>query len=60
MLLHKLNYCGLNGEANDLCRSYLLNRKQYGEFENIKSEESVIPLVFPGVNFGTPLIFLFI
>ena len=27
ILLHKLNYCGLNGEANDLCRSYILQRK---------------------------------
>ena len=29
ILLHKLKYYGLNSAAVDLCRSYLLKRKQY-------------------------------
>ena len=58
ILLHKLNYYGLNGEANDLCRSYLLNHKQYVEFKNIKSKESVIPTGVPQGSILGPLLFI--
>ena len=45
ILLCKLKYYGLHGAALDLCRNYLVNRKQYVEIANIKSEENVIILL---------------
>ena len=47
ILLCKLKYYGLNGAALDLCRNYLVNRKQYVEIANIKSEENFITTGVP-------------
>ena len=40
-------YIDLSGAALDLCRNYLVNRKQYVEIANIKSEENVITTGVP-------------
>ena len=59
ILLCKLKYYGLNGAALDLCRNYLVNRKQYVEIANIKFEENVITTgVIPQGSILGPLLFL--
>ena len=58
ILLCKLKYYGLNGAALDLCRNYLVNRKQYVEIANIKSEENVITTGVPQGSILGPLLFL--
>ena len=47
ILLHKLNYFGINGAALDLCKNYLYNRKQYVEVGDFKSEEAAITTGVP-------------
>ena len=49
---------GLNGAALDLCRNYLVNRKQYVEMANIKPEENVITTGVPQGSILGPLLFL--
>ena len=58
ILLCKLKYYGLNDAALDLCRKYLVNRKQYVEIANIKSEENVITTGVPQGSILGPLLFL--
>ena len=58
ILLCKLKYYGLNGAALDLCRNYLVNRKQYVEIANIKSVENVITTGLPQGSILGPLLFL--
>ena len=58
ILLCKLKYYGLNGAALDLCRNYLVNRKQYVEIANIKSEENGITTGVPQGSILGPLLFL--
>ena len=36
-LLHKLSYYGVQGTALTLFQSYLSNRKQYVQFDNVES-----------------------
>ena len=42
IMLYKLEYHGVTGPALQLLRSYLSDRKQYIEFENVKSDSSNI------------------
>ena len=58
ILLCELKCYGLNGAALDLCRNYLVNRKQYVEIANIKSEENVITTGVPQGSILGPLLFL--
>ncbi len=59
ILLYKLKYYGLNGTALDLCRNYLVNRKQYVEIAaNMKSEENVITTGVPQRSILGPLLFI--
>ena len=54
--LYKLKYYGLNDAA--LCRNYIINRKQYAEIANIKSEENVITTGVPQGSILGPLLFI--
>ena len=54
ILLYKLNYCGINGAALDLCKNYLYNRKQYVEIGDFTSEEAAITT---GIYFRTTPIY---
>ena len=47
ILLEKLNHYGVRGNANDLIKDYLHNRKQYVQIGDIKS--SLLP-----INYGVP------
>ena len=58
ILLCKLKYYGLNGADLDLCRNYLVNRKQYVEIANIKFEEIIITTGVPQGSILGPLLFL--
>ena len=58
ILLCKLKYYGLNGADLDLCRNYIVNRKQYVEIANIKSEENCITTGVPRGSILGPLLFL--
>ena len=57
-LLCKLQYYGLNGAALDLYTFFLVNRKQYVEIANIKSEENCITTGIPQGSILGPLLFL--
>ena len=57
-MLYRLKYYGINGAALDLCRNYLVNRKQYVEIANIKSEENVITTGVPQGSILGPLLFI--
>ena len=58
ILLHKLSHYGINGIALDLMQSYLTNRKQYVEIENVKSETVVLKTGVPQGSILGPLLFL--
>ena len=58
ILLHKLNYYGINGAALDLCKNYLYNRKQYVEIGDFKSEEAAITTDVPQGSILGPLLFI--
>ena len=58
ILLHKLNYFGINGATLDLCNNYLYNRKQYVEVGDFKSEEAKITIGFPQGAILGPLLFI--
>ena len=61
ILLHKLNYYGINGAAFDLCKNYLYNRKQYVEVGDFKSEEVAITTgVLQGSILGPLLLIIYI
>ena len=47
IMLYKLEYYGVTGHALQLLRSYLSDRKQYVEFDNVKSDSSNIKTGVP-------------
>ena len=52
-MLYKLEYYGVTGPSLQLLRSYLSDRKQNVEFENVKSDSSYIKTGVPqGSIFG--------
>ena len=58
ILLEKLSHYGIRGPAHDWIRSYLSNRKQFVEFDNVHSKVLNVQCGVPqGSNLG-PLLFL--
>ena len=58
ILTTKLKYCGISGSKLRLLSSYMLNRKQYTQINNIKS--NILPIT-TGVSKGSilgPLLFI--
>ena len=58
ILLCKLQYYGIRNESLQLFKSYLSNRYQYTEIENITSESSLITTGVPQGSILGPLLFL--
>ena len=58
IMLYKLEYYGVTGPALQLLRSYLSDRKQYVEFENVKSDSSNIKTGVPSGSILDPFIFV--
>ena len=58
ILLYKLSVYGIRGTAYELCKSYLLKRKQYVDIDGIKSEMSEITTGVPQGSILGPLLFL--
>ena len=58
ILLNKLTYYGLNGSTLQLFRSYLQNRKQYTEIEQINSDILSITIGVPKGSILGPLLFI--
>jgi len=58
ILLFKLNYYGIQGKALELMKSYLRNRKQLVEYDNVKSDELIINTGVPQGSILGPLLFL--
>ena len=58
LLLYKLSHYGIQGNALNLCRSYLTNRKQYVEYNGYKSEVLTIKTGVPQGSVLGPLFFL--
>ena len=57
ILLNKLTYYGVKNSANDLLRSYLSNRKQYVQIDNISSSVVSINTGVPQGSILGPLFF---
>ena len=57
ILLEKLHYYGIHGKALKLCTSYLLNREQFVEITNIKSDTLRIYSGVPQGSILGPLLF---
>ena len=57
-LLHKLKYHGINGTTLNWFNSYLLNRSQYVEINNVLSTKIVINTGVPQGSIFEPLLFL--
>ena len=55
ILIHKLKFCGINGTAIHLFKSYLSNRKQYVEYENNTSDTLLITTGVPQGSVLGPL-----
>ena len=58
ILLEKLEYYGIRGNANNWFRSYLQNRKQFLEIYDIKSEYADITCGVPQGSILGPILFL--
>ena len=58
ILLHKLNKYGVRGIPHNLIKSYLENRKQYLETNNIKSQSCPTNVGVPQGSVLSPLLFL--
>ena len=58
ILLEKLSYYGINGISLDLMRSYLSNRKQFVEIDNVKSETIITDTGVPQGSVLGPLLFI--
>ena len=57
-MLYELEYYGVTGPSLQLLRSYLSDRKQYVEFENVKSDSSNIKTGIPQGSILGPLLFV--
>ena len=58
ILIHKLEHYGIRGNALELFKSYLNNRKQYVQIENSKSKTRPISCGVPQGSVLGPLLFL--
>ena len=58
IMLYKLEYYGVTGPTLQLLRSYLSDRKQYVEFEYLKSDSSNIKTGVPQGSILGPLLFV--
>ena len=58
ILLHKLNICGIRGIANDWLESYLSNRTQLVDIDDIKSSYQHVPCGVPQGSILGPLLYL--
>ena len=57
-LLHKLKYYGINGITLNWFNSYLWNRSQYVEIDNVMSTKMVINTGVPQCSILGPILFL--
>ncbi len=58
ILLQKLSYYGINGAAYCLMKSYLTNRKQYVDMDDVQSEMLIVTTGIPKGSILGPLLFI--